>query len=119
MLQDQNLRLRATTREDMRRQWEIENDPEIWYWDGGPPKPTKLETMFGYFDESVKDTGNDSASFSIEIDDNYVGHCSLSNVQQINRTCELAVEIGDKTYQGHGQIGHVLQVYFSITSVLC
>lgn len=102
MLQNGNLKLRATTRDDMQRQWKFENNPEIWYWDGGAPKPTKLETVLGYYDEDVKDHGNDSVSFAIEIDAQYVGKCSLDVDSSVNRTCELAIEIGDSSFRGQG-----------------
>ena len=102
MFKGSRVLLRATKRDDMFRQWEFENDPELWYWDGGTPSPSKLEQILAYFDESIGKGDDSSVSFAIEIDEKYVGHCGLSNFDKVNRTCELSVEIGDKVYWGQG-----------------
>ena len=100
MLEGKRVLLRAISREDMNRQCEFENDPEIWYWDGGPPKPTKLETVMSHYEGNIG--SGESASFAIEVDGKYIGYCSLSGFHVVNRTCELQVEIGDKSYWGLG-----------------
>lgn len=102
MFKGKNVLLRAITRGDMKVQCEFENDPEIWYWDGYFPKPTKLETVMGYFDESVTKDDPNSVSWAIDLDDKYIGYCSLSGFDQTSRHCELQVEIGDKVHWGKG-----------------
>ncbi len=77
--------IRTTKREDMQRQWEFENDPELWFFDGGAPKPTKLETVLHYFDESVSGDNSSSVSFSIEVEGNYIGHCGLDDFDLVNK----------------------------------
>lgn len=100
MFKGERVTLRATTREDMHRQWEFENDPEMWFWDGGTPRPTTMEAVFAHFDQN-KDTGSD-VEFAIEADGKYIGHCGLHSFEDAARHCELSVEIGDREYWGKG-----------------
>lgn len=50
MFKGRKVLLRATKREDMVRQWAFENDPELWFWDGGTPSPTQLDHLLADFD---------------------------------------------------------------------
>ncbi|MBK8901454.1 MAG: GNAT family N-acetyltransferase [Anaerolineaceae bacterium] len=100
MFKSARVLLRPFRREDMARQWEFENDPELWFWDGHTPAPAKLESLLAHYDEN-KNSENE-VSFAIEIDKLYVGHCGLHSFDQTNQTCELSVEIGDKGYWGKG-----------------
>jgi RimJ/RimL family protein N-acetyltransferase len=102
MFKGQKVLLRSTKREDMYRQWEFENDPELWFWDGGAPRPTKLEHILAIFDQKENQGDDSSVSFAIEVENKYIGHCGLSDFDEVNRTCELSVEIGDKAYWGQG-----------------
>jgi RimJ/RimL family protein N-acetyltransferase len=96
----QKVLLRALKRSDLERQWEFENDPELWYWDGGIPKPSSLEILMADFEKIANN--KDSVEFSIEAEDKYIGHCSLHSFDEVGRNCQLSVEIGDKNYQGRG-----------------
>lgn len=101
MFKGQKVVLRALKREDMLRQWEAENDPELYFLDGGRPRPTSLEAMYAHFDGEVgKDNG--SVSFAIEADGKYIGHCGLHSADMTARLCELSIEIGDHAYWGRG-----------------
>jgi RimJ/RimL family protein N-acetyltransferase len=101
MLKGERVTLRATTREDMHQQWVFENDPEMWFWDGGTPRPTQLEGLLAFFDQNLSNNDNDVA-FAIEVDRKYVGHCGLHDFDEVARCCELTVEIGDKDCWGKG-----------------
>ena len=48
MFKGQKVLLRATKREDMERQWEFENDPDLFFLDGGRPRPTSMEYLLDY-----------------------------------------------------------------------
>lgn len=114
MFRGERVVLRAITREDMQRQWEFENDPELWFWDGHTPHPAKLESLLAHFDESTTKSGDDEVSFAIEIKGQYTGHCSLHGFDHVNRTCELTIEIGEKTCWGQGygrEVVHLLLNY--------
>lgn len=101
MFKGQKVLLRAVKREDMLRQWESENDPELYFLDGGRPRPTSLEAMYAHFDGEVG-RRDDSVSFAIEADGSYIGHCGLHSIDPTARLCELSVEIGDHAYWGRG-----------------
>ncbi len=101
MLKGERIVLRASTRDDMQRQWEFENDPEMWFLDGGPPQPTSLEALLVHFDKNLENNSDD-LSFAIEADSKYIGYCSLHEFDDVSRCCELSVEIGDKAYWGKG-----------------
>jgi RimJ/RimL family protein N-acetyltransferase len=101
MFKGQYVLLRATTRDDMHRQWEFENDKELFFWDGGKPRPLALEKMLQFYDEMLKSDSTD-VSFSIEVEGKYIGHCGLHNLDQVAHACELGIEIGDRACQGKG-----------------
>jgi RimJ/RimL family protein N-acetyltransferase len=109
MFKGQRVLLRATTRDDMKRQWEFENDAEIWFWDGGTPQPAPLEMLLAHFDEQKAGNRN-SVSFAIEADNRYIGHCSLHSFDDTARHCELSIEIGDREYQGKGYGREVIKL---------
>ena len=108
MFKGQRVLLRATTREDMKRQWEFENDAELFFWDGGTPRPASLEWLLAYHDDMKPD--HNRISFSIEVDDRYIGHCSLHSFDETARHCELGIEIGDRDYQGKGYGREVIAI---------
>ena len=110
MFKSKRVLLRAFRREDMQQQWEFENNPELWFWDGHTPRPAKLESLLAHFDENANKSNNDEVSFAIEIEAQYAGHCSLHNFDQINQTCELSIEIGNSAYWGQGYGREVIQL---------
>lgn len=102
MFKGERVVLRASQREDMRRQWEFENNVELWYWDGNTPRPTSLEQLLAHFDQNMTKWDDNKAAFAIEADGKYIGHCSLHEFDATCRHCELSIEIGDPAYWGHG-----------------
>ncbi len=102
MLKGQKVLLRAGTREDMSRQWDFENDPEIYFLDGARPRPTSLESLQAFFDNTLSKNEGEDVNFSIEADGKYIGHCGLHGMDAAARSCELSIEIGDHTYWGQG-----------------
>jgi RimJ/RimL family protein N-acetyltransferase len=100
MFKGQKVLLRAGKREDMERQWISENDPELFYLDGGRPRPTSLESLYRYFEQNL--SREDGAFFAMEADGKYIGHCSLHSFDNTAHVCELSIEIGDKAYWGQG-----------------
>ena len=102
MLQGERVVLRAPRREDLQRQWEWENDPEIWFLDGGTPRPASLERLLADYDARMGKDQGDDVHFSIEAGGQYIGHCGLHAFNATARSCELSVEIGDRNYWGRG-----------------
>lgn len=100
MFKGQKVLLRAITCEDMQRQWIAENDPELFYLDGGKPRPISLEDLYRDFEQNSR--RNDEIEFAIEADGKYIGHCGLRGFNTTTRTAELGIEISDKAYWGQG-----------------
>jgi RimJ/RimL family protein N-acetyltransferase len=102
MFKGQKVLLRPITREDIVHQWKFENDAELWFWDGGRPRPSSLEQLLAHFDHDTRNDAGNDISFAIEVDGQYIGYCGLHNVDNTARTCELSIEIGDRGSQGKG-----------------
>jgi len=114
MFKGQKIIPRATKRDDMTRQWDFENDPELSFLDGGRPHPAAMEYLRAYYDNTLAKGASDEVSFAIEADDKYIGHCGLHDIDHIAHTCELGIEIGDRAYWGQGfgrDAIHLLLVY--------
>ncbi|MBZ0298470.1 MAG: GNAT family N-acetyltransferase [Anaerolineae bacterium] len=114
MIKGDRVLLRSLRREDMHIQWRSENDPELFFLDGGTPRPTSLEWLYAHFDHNVSHPDPNSVAFAIEADGNYIGHCGLHNIQATARTCELGIEIGNKDYWGKGygrEVVRLLLIY--------
>ena len=102
MFQGERVLLRASTRDDLIVQCQRENDPEIWFLDGGTPKPTQLDRLLAEYDAGLARDQGDEIAWAIEADGHYIGHCSLHRFNAPARSCELSVEIGDRAYWGRG-----------------
>ncbi len=102
MLKGERVLLRAVRREDMEIQWRSENDPELYFLDGGTPKPASMEWLYTHIEEVRRNPDPNSVSFAIEVEGSYIGHCGLHNIHTVNRSCELGIEIGSRDYWGKG-----------------
>ena len=102
MFKGQKVLLRGTRREDMARQWEFENDPELYFLDGSKPRPKSMEYLLAFYDNTLAKLAEDETAFAIEVDGKYIGHCGLHAVDDEAYTCELGIEIGDRGYWGQG-----------------
>jgi RimJ/RimL family protein N-acetyltransferase len=103
MLQGQNVILRAMTRQDLERLCQFNNDLEVELAGGGdPPIPQSLARLQAAYDLKAGQGGRDETSFAIEADNKFIGQCALFHFDQVARTCELGIMIGDKDYWGRG-----------------
>ncbi|HLZ80077.1 MAG TPA: GNAT family protein [Ktedonobacteraceae bacterium] len=103
MLKGEKIILRAMKREDLQRQWMFNNDIEIEILGGGdPPEPQAIERLEAEFDENTRKGGRDGTNFAIEADGKYIGACGLFHFNEIARTCEMGIGIGDRAYWGRG-----------------
>jgi RimJ/RimL family protein N-acetyltransferase len=117
MLQGNRVRLRSTSREDLPRLWEFNNDLEVELAGGGdPPIPQSLTRFEAEYEQDASRGGRDGTQFTIEADGKCIGQCALFNVNATARTCELGIAIGDKAYWGQGygreSIGLLLEYAF-------
>ena len=91
------------SREDLDLIWEFNNDLEVELASGGdPPIPQSLERLQAEFDTDANKGGRDGPRFAIDADDRLIGHCALFRFDDVARTCELGLTIGDKDYWGRG-----------------
>ena len=95
--------LRALERSDLPRLCQFNNDLEVELAGGGdPPMPQSLARLTAEFESKVSGGGREGMDFAIEADGELIGICALFNVDQLARTCEFGITIGDKEYWGQG-----------------
>lgn len=103
MLKGEKVVLRAIEREDLPTLCAFNNDLDVELAGGGdPPIPQSLARLQAEFDTNTSKGGRDGASFAIEADGKLIGSCGLFRFDEVGRTCELGIFIGDKAYWGHG-----------------
>lgn len=107
MLQNDKVRLRAISRDDLPALARFNNDLEVELAGGGdPPWPQALERLTAEYEAKWSQGGRDgnesSVEFAIEGNGQFIGICALFNIEQTARTCELGISIGDKTAWGQG-----------------
>jgi len=103
LLKGEKVILRAIEREDLPRLCQFNNDVEVELAGiGDPPLPQALARLQAEFDQQVSKGGRDAPWFAIEADGKLIGPCALHRFDEIARTCELGIGIGDKVYWGRG-----------------
>lgn len=96
--------LRAARREDLPRLCAFNNDVAVELAGGGdPPYPQSLERLQALFDADLGRGGRDGTAWAIEtLEGVLIGQCALFDFQEVHRTCELGITIGDSAYWGKG-----------------
>lgn len=103
MLRGEKVTLRALRRDDLPRQCEFNNDVEIELLGGGDiPEPQSLERLEAQFDDNVRQSERNGASFAIEADERFIGSCGFFHFDLSAGTAELGIGIGDRAYWGKG-----------------
>jgi len=102
MLSGEKVKLRAVEREDLDLLTAFDNDVELeLVANDVPPRPVSRSRRQRRFDEQLKES-RDVVPFMIDADGKAIGECSLGNFDQVARTCELGIAIGDRDYWGRG-----------------
>jgi RimJ/RimL family protein N-acetyltransferase len=102
MLVGEKVRLRAVERDDLDVLTSWDNDVELELLAGDqPPRPVSRARRRRRFDQQLHEQ-RDVVVFMIEADGKAVGACSLFNFDQVARTCELGIAIGERDYRGRG-----------------
>ncbi len=107
MLRSDKVILRAIERDDLKRQWQFNNDVEVELSGGGdPPMPQSLARLEAEFDGQTREGGRNGGSFAIEADGKYIGQCAVFTSDKLvgatAQVYELGITIGDKDYWGKG-----------------
>ncbi len=102
MLYGERVTLRALTTDDLELLCQFNNDLDVELAGGGdPPLPQSLSRLQATFQGKLSQEDRDGPEFAIEADNQFIGHCALFHFDQVARTCELGITIGDKNYWGH------------------
>jgi RimJ/RimL family protein N-acetyltransferase len=110
MLKGERVRLRAVERDDLDLLAAWDNDVELGLAAlDAPPRPVSRRRRRRQFDEQLREQ-RDLVAFMIEADGRPVGQCSLFNFDQVARTCELGIAIGDRDSRGRGYGRDALRV---------
>lgn len=101
MISGERVTLRPLTPEDYPRMVEFKNDVEVELLGGGQaPRPRTLQAMTEFYDNLLKDKSE--VTFAIEADGVLIGDTGLFHFDQLSRTAELGIGIGDRAYWGRG-----------------
>ena len=109
MLKGERVVLRPMKPEDIVRQHEFNQDPELYGLDSTYPRVSALEKAQAFYAERIKVDEN-MAPFAIEADGTYIGYASLMHLQDRYGNLELGIMIGDRAYWGRGYGREVIKL---------
>ena len=101
MLKGKKVLLRPAKPEDVVRQYEFDQDAELYGLNCTFPQVTSM-AMEQAFYESRSKIDENIAPFAMEADGKYIGFCSLMNIRDRHGNVELGIVIGDRDYWGKG-----------------
>lgn len=78
------------------------NDSEVCRFNSHHRFPNYRQNMQDYYDHVIKSKNNLILAIVDKQTDKHIGNISLQDIDQINRSAELAIIIGDKNYWGRG-----------------
>lgn len=101
MLTNGSIKLKSVSTEDLPVLFEWINDRELALF-SAPYKPVSFKEHAEWFDDLQ--TCNDKVIFGIyrKESNKIIGTCQLMNINNIHRTAELKIRIGDREYRGKG-----------------
>jgi RimJ/RimL family protein N-acetyltransferase len=101
MFKGQKVILRPMQPEDVTREHEFNQDPELYVLDCDYPRVSPRERAQAFYESRTK-ANDDIAPFAIEVDGKYIGSCSLMHLKNRHGNFELGIMIGDRDYWGRG-----------------
>jgi RimJ/RimL family protein N-acetyltransferase len=93
--------LRPMREEDIARQHEFNQDPELYQLDCALPRVSSWEMARAFYESRTRYDEN-IAPFALEADGTYIGYCSLMHLRHRYGNLELGIMIGDRAYWGRG-----------------
>jgi len=102
MLQGKIVILRPMERSDVPRLWEFAQDLDLGLMTGADGRPMSLAAVDRIYDERWVDVRGDAVRWGIEVHDQLIGGVELSHIDWRNRSADLGVWIGDRTYRQRG-----------------
>lgn len=101
MLQGEKVLLRPMKEDDVARQHEFNQDPELSLLDSSYPRVSPIARAWAFYESCTK-ADEDRAFFAIEAEGKYIGYCGLTTRQHRLGNLELGIVIGDRKYWGRG-----------------
>ncbi len=100
MLKGNRVTLRPFRKDDLQKIWAYRTDVEVELaGGGGPPTPLRFEQIEAEYE---KGEFIFSGGFAIEIDGEMSGYCGIFGFNELCRTCEIGITIGDRDKWGLG-----------------
>lgn len=118
MLKGEKVLLRPMIRDDIARQHQFDQDPELYVLDGAEPRPAPIEAAERFYDNRTR-ADDHMAPFAIEADGVYIGSCELSGLQDRHRSLSIGIQIGDRAYWGRGYGRDAVRVLLRYGFELC
>lgn len=109
MLKGDTTLLRPMTRDDIARQHDFNQDPELYVLDGSEPRPAPRERAESFYENRAKEDAG-FAPFAIEADGHYIGSCELMGLKDRHGNFSLGIQIGDRAYWGRGYGREVIRL---------
>lgn len=109
MLKGDRTLLRPLRSADAERQHEFDQDMELSVLDCRLPVPARRERADAFVEQRDEDQ-RDVARLAIEVDHQYIGHCSLTGLRRPHGDLELGILIGDREYWCRGYGREVVRV---------
>jgi RimJ/RimL family protein N-acetyltransferase len=102
MFKGKRVLLRPMQPEDIARQHEFNQDPELYGLDCDYPHVSPLERARALYETRSTKPDENIAPFAIEADGKYIGDCMLMDLHNRYGNLELGIVIGDRAYWGRG-----------------
>jgi len=101
MIKGTRVLLRPITKEDLALQHKYYQNIEHWTLNAGLPQVTTIEAMDEWYKLVTKRDEN-KQFLGIEVDGNYIGHCSISTSAKSSGDYIYGIAIGDPSYWSKG-----------------
>jgi RimJ/RimL family protein N-acetyltransferase len=102
MFKGNRVLLRPMQPEDITRQHEFSQDPELYGLDCDYPHVSPLERARALYETRTTKPDENTAFFAIEADRKYIGDYGLMGLHNRYGNLELGIMIGDRAYWGRG-----------------
>lgn len=103
MLENEKIRLRPITKNDLNYLNKWKNDYQVFKYLGGGFRPTSIDVQGTWLDEmAIISEKNQRFIIENHMDNKPIGLIGLYNIHSTNKTCEVGIYIGEKIIQNKG-----------------
>ena len=95
MIKGERVTLRMMTKDDIPRQHEFDQDPELYTLDGSTILPAlPLARTEAFYESRNRMNPDEFVPLAVEADGKYIGSVELGHIDRREGTCELGIQIG-------------------------